>query len=537
MSDGKIDFSVEAENEDELYLKAIYFPRAFNALKYDAESSYTVDPMRQGFILPDNFKQNKKQITLTTKYWRKVNTGDAYLPLWGRVCGKKGYSAIIDEAYDSTLFSCFGKNHTFLTTSNFMSSLGKLAYKRTVHYAFYDECDYNTIAKDFSALEEKKGNLIKIDEKIKSNPNVSYLIGAPVIHWRIYSHVSEKCKLYKNGDRSVMNNTFYETIDKFKEFYDCGLKKAYVHTDGWGARGYDNLHPYILPPCKDAGGYEGMRALSDTCRELGYRFGLHDQYRDYYQDSPVYDENKCVIDVNGNKSYCDIWAGGPHNWLCSEYYMQFVKRTYDELAENGVKVDGTYLDVFSIMWGDECYDKRHPMTRKKSIEKRGECFDMLRERGIIVSSEEAGAQMVKYLDLVHHAPYAVTPQGGGVGVGISVPLTNLVYHDCFFVPWHIEGKGGWGIPDGDSGFLHCVLNGQTPYFNNSMAEFGKEEKASVIKRVEKVKEACAVNELVYNAELIKHEFLDGYRKQKATYSNGVTVTVDFDNDTYTVEKP
>ena len=32
-----------------------------------------------------------------------------------------------------------------------------------------------------------------------------------------------------------------------------GFANAYVHLDGWGLRGYDNLHPDILPPCPDAG--------------------------------------------------------------------------------------------------------------------------------------------------------------------------------------------------------------------------------------------------------------------------------------------
>ena len=34
------------------------------------------------------------------------------------------------------------------------------------------------------------------------------------------------------------------------------------------------------------GGWEGMKRLRDTVRELGYPFILHDQYRDYYTDAP-----------------------------------------------------------------------------------------------------------------------------------------------------------------------------------------------------------------------------------------------------------
>lgn len=538
LDDGKIDFSIKAENENEMYIKAIYFPRPFNAKKYDKSESYTVDPIRQGFILPDKYKKNRKQIFLMTKYWRRINTGDAYLPVWGRVCGDRGYAGVIDNSMDCSLFSSYDKRNTFLTTSNWFSSLGKLAYKRTVHYHFYDKCDYVTIAKEFRKLEKKKGNLITIDDKIQKNPNVKKLIGTPIIHWRMVEHYVPESGVYKETkETGKFYNTFDSTIEQFNMFKEAGLDRAYVHLDGWGQRGYDNLHPYILPPSPKIGGYEGMRALSKTCKDIGYHFGVHDQYRDYYQDSEVYDPNHCVVDINGKKSYSDYWSGGPHNWLCTCFAKSHVERTYRELKENGIELEGTYLDVFGIVMGDECYDPNHSITRTQSIKHRGDCFEMLRSQGLIVSSEEIGCQMVQYLDLVHHAPYQLTPQESGVQVGIPIPLTNLVYHDCVFVPWHIEGKGGWGIPNGDSGRMHCILNGQTPYFNNSMANYERESDQELKERIRLVQEAADINAKVYNAEMVLHKFLDNnHRIQQTTFSNGYKITVNFDTDTYKIEK-
>ncbi len=538
LGNGKVDFSLEAENESGFDLKAVYFPRPFNAKCYDSNNSYSVDPQRQGFMIPDTWSVNRKHIFLLTKYWRKINTGDAYLGLFGRVCGKQGYSAVIEDSNDCTLFSAYGKKKAFLTASNWIGQLGKLGYKRTIHYNFMDNCNYVKIAKDFRQNEIKKGEFVTIDDKIKANPNVAKLIGMPVIHWRIMENNVESSGIYKATHiGETLHNTFAQTEEKFKKYKALGLDKAYVHTDGWGLRGYDNLHPYILPPNKKAGGYAGMKKLSETCESIGYEFGLHDQYRDYYLDSSVYDEANCIYDVNMKKSYCDYWAGGAHNWLDSTLAKPYVDRTYKELAENGVKIKGTYLDVWSIMWGDENYNPYHITTRTESILARGECFNMLRKQGLIMSSEELGCNMIKYLDLVHHAPYAVTPQGGGVGVGVPIPLANLVYHDCVFIPWHCEGKGGWGIPNGDSGKLHCILNGQTPYFNNSMAGLEEESDSVLQARINSTKEIAKINELVYNAEMVNHQFLDSnYRVQQTTFSNGVTITVDFDKDTYKIDK-
>lgn len=539
---GRVDFTIKAQNEEGLNLKAVEYPAAFNAKQYDKNEAYSVDPYRQGMMLPDTYKGPRKEIFQMTKYWRKVNTGAAYMPVWGRVCGDYGYSAFMDESWDGTLYSCFGKDKAFLTAPNWIGSLGKLSYARTLHMRFYKGCSYVTIAKDFKNHEKKKGNLLTIDDKINSNPNVAKLIGTPVIHWRLLTHNVPTSQIYKQTKvLDEVTNTFDTTIEKFKLYKENGLDKAYVHMDGWGNRGYDNLHPYILPPSDKIGGFDGMKRLSDTCQEIGFMFGLHDQYRDYYQDSPVYDKEKCVIDVNGKASYCDIWAGGAHNWLCSKFAKQFVKRTYDELEEHEIHVDGTYLDVFGIMWGDECYHPDHMITRKESIHYRGQCFDMLRRRGMIVSSEELGCQMVKYLDLIHHAPYGVTPQERGVQVGIPIPFANLVYHECVFVPWNWGGKGGWGIPDTDNGKMHCILNAQTPYFNTSMRDDKDDETVEQLReRISEVNKMAKINEELYNYELVNHEFLsDDYRIQRTTFKKDnktAYITVDFDKETYNISK-
>ena len=66
-----------------------------------------------------------------------------------------------------------------------------------------------------------------------------------------------------------------------RELKSLGVDKLYLHLDGWAEPGYDNNHPDYLPACTEAGGWEGMKELSDTMKELGFMFGIHDQYRDF----------------------------------------------------------------------------------------------------------------------------------------------------------------------------------------------------------------------------------------------------------------
>ena len=143
---------------------------------------------------------------------------------------------------------------------------------------------------------------------------------------------------------------------------------------------------------------------------------------------------------------------------------EYVRRNHDLFADQGIKVRGAYLDVFSVVPMEESAQAAHPVTRAECAGFRRECFDLLQARGYVVSSEEPTDYLVGSLDLVHHGPYSTSPNiGGGDATGIPVPLFNLVYHDCLLVPWDMGDDGGWGIPNGDAGRLHCLLNAGLPY--------------------------------------------------------------------------
>lgn len=544
LSENTVEFSLKAENETGYDIQAAYFPAPFNS-KTRGKASYHVDPMRQGFIMPDGDMKYLIPMIGYSNIKRPINSGEVYMPIWGRVCDDHSFTAIVETPYDASMLSSFGKHGAFINSVYWLSSLGKLSYERKIRFIFHDKGDYNTVAKDYRSYLLNNNQLVKIDEKIEKNPNIKKIIGAPVLHHKIFSKINEKSQFYdKKGSNEILCATFYERAEQIRKLHSLGLEKLYIHTDGWGKDGYDNNHPYILPPCEQAGGWEGFREFSRVSRELGYVFALHDQYRDYYYDSPVYDKEKAVTNIDGSNPYCSIWDGGEHTYLCSCFALDAVKKTYDELYENGVDVQGAYLDVFSIMPGDECFHKDHSITREESMRLRGECFDYLNEKGFIMSSEEPGMQTINYLALVHHGPHALIPQENGKAIGIPVPLGNLVYHDCLMVPWNWFNN--WGIPKGEDGDLYGVLNAGMPYihpYGNSLRKIGTDNRTAdiemmsddeLIKELERIKPLCSLQEKLYNKEMVKHEFLGSYRKQKATYSDGTTITIDLDKNTYEI---
>jgi len=304
-----------------------------------------------------------------------------------------------------------------------------------------------------------------------------------------------------------------------------GVEKAYVHLDGWGLRGYDNLHPDILPPCPEAGGWDGMKRFADVCDELGYVFAIHDQYRDYYLDAASYDERHTIVNENGKRPYGSTWHGGKQSILCAVLAPGYVRRNHEAIFAHGIKLNGAYLDVFAVVVPDECYNEEHPMSRTDCMRCRAECFAFVRSKGGIVSSEEPVDWAIPHIDLVHHGPYALDPNPGrGPAMGIPIPLFSLVYHDALLLPWSM-GKGSWGIPETDLGMLHALLNGGMPYLSIDPSE----------EELERVRTVCELHQNVALLEMANHEFLDGsYRRQRSTFADGTQVLIDLDAETHEI---
>lgn len=500
-------------------VQVVSFPAAMDFNGTEPGHGYTVLPRMQGTLIPAG---SPIKICDGIIYER-----DAYMPIFGQVRDNSGYLAIYDTSYDAKYW-LDGENVQPL----FRPSLGKMAYPRKMLYRFFEDCDYNDFAHSYRQYLKEHGQFYTLAEKCLANPTVERLLGAPIVTDIIAVHISPESDYYTK-DKPELNDyytTFATRGEQLCALHDKGLEGAYIHLDGWGNRGYDNLHPDPLPPHEAAGGTEGMKKLSETSRELGYIFGIHDQYRDYYYDAPSFDMNSAVQNLDGSHPFCSIWYGGPHSWLCASLAREYVRRNYDEFERLGITIEGSYLDVFSVVFLDECHNPEHPMTREQCAQYRNECLDILTARGIIPSSEETLGCMMKSQVLCHHAPFFTSSLGSmeSEPVGVPIPLFNLVYHDCVVIPW-FGGKatrGGWGIPGNDCPWIHAILNGDPVYCPITADE----------QQIADVKEACANAGKLAKAQMVRHEFLDDTRrKQRTTWSDGTVIEVDFDANTYVVK--
>ncbi len=503
-------------------IEFIYWPAPF-AFDIPKGQGYSVLPICSGVLLPARWP---------AELWyfcdEQLNNRQAYMPMWGQTDAGCGYMGIFHTPYDARIHYGHEPNGKTEIAPYWETSLGHIG-TRNMRYYFYESCDYVTFAKQYRAYAKEIGRFVSLKEKIARNPNAARLIGAPVIHSEIAVHIDPKSHYYTEGapEKNDYFTPFDQRAAELRALYEKGVRQAYLHLDGWGCHGYDNLHPFPFPVHAASGGADGMRRLSDTCRELGYCFGIHDQYRDFYYDSPAFSEDQCIENPDGTHPYGDTWFGGAHSILCAALAPDYVRRCYTEFERLGIPIDGSYLDVFSVVVPDECFNPHHRMTREQCVQYRCEALRALTARGIITSSEEAVDTVVPALELCHNAPLATKSWESDELDGIPIPLFALVYHDSIVVPWF-----GFAAEDSldarlHDGFYYALLTGGTIYY-------GIRETPE---NIEKGKAVLELHKHVACMELTGHRFTDDtYLRQESVFADGTTVFVDFETGEYRITR-
>lgn len=503
-----------------LHIQEAHWPGPWKWERTD-EKAYTLFPVLYGMMIPSNWKH---EITMVGNNHFCTTWGN--MAWYGQIDHGNGYMAIIDTPWDANFYYYHPeKSKPTEMRMYWVESLGNLSYRRVQHVEFFEECDYVTLCKAYRRHMREHNEFVTLAQKAVDNPKIQHMCGSPIIHSWIYYDIKPEAYIYDKDDpnKNYRFATFDRRADAIRKLVKNGLKKGYLHLDGWGRDGYDREHPDVLPPCEKAGGHQSMKRLQDVCRESNILLALHDQYRDYYYDAASFDLDNAQLLVDGKHHFECTWNGGDQSILCNALAPYYIERNYDMLHTLGIDPDGVYLDVFSTVDLDECDNPRHRITRKESAEHRHHCFNQLVTRGMIVSSESPVDIFVKDIVLCHH--FSVVREYFSKDIGVHVPLFNLVFHDCLIVPWptHYDED-----PEIIMRFryLLALLNGGLAYLEID----ADEEQIKIIDVVSKLQEK------VMYSEMVSHEFLDGgYTKQRTRFANGVTVTVDFESGKYAIE--
>ncbi len=504
--------------EDRFVFDELIFPGTIQT-----EDGKLVLPLQQGCLL-----DTKENISFKPGFGGYFGCSDAYVNALGFYSEQKSYLWYVKDYYDSG-YQIVNGNTSQICMRTF-SSMAHLSYERELDLYLYDSLfDYNAMAHCVRKIYEQDG-LLTLKDKVKEKPVLEHLIGGCVYHTGIHSRISKDSRYYHEEGKNEAIVSISSIQKQLKVFHEKGISNIHLHLDGCGIA-YDNQHPRFYPIDERTGGYPALRSLIETMHEDGDLLTIHDNYHDIYLDSPDFKESYQIYDRNQKPYFMSVWAGGKQSYLTGQLAPLFLKRNQAYLEEQGVYSDGVYCDVFTCNPFDENFLEEYWMNRKDCANYRNETFDVLNQKKMIVSSEEVNGFAINHIDTCHYAPYPFMMKEDGKQIGQPIPFFNLCFHDCLIIPWMSN------IVNGINYGLYGLLNGGIAYLKrdgayvNTDGSFSQDEVDE--DRIAMVEVIASFHKKVAYAKMLEHTFVqDDPMIQKCTYDNGMYVTINLHDNTY-----
>ncbi|MFH1810386.1 MAG: hypothetical protein ABIJ09_16715 [Pseudomonadota bacterium] len=542
-------------------LDLLYFPYA-PALD-PRGTGYAVLPIFHGLMLPVGW-------IVFAEQWTSLEQGGSVLDMrfdadgmgWGMPFfgvvesdGRGLLAMVRDHANASVRVHQVAGGSPRLTTA-WRSSL--LHFTTPAHrelvYVPMANADHVVLAQRYRAEVVRRGDLVTLVAKRALRPNLQSLLEGALVHASTcYYDLAEQPPPHGVMYTDLSFDDIVQQANAASTVAGDPLLQAVLHVDGWGQRGYDNLHPDVVlsesactqatggspdcGPCEWAGGWAGLARLA-TGLPAGWVLELHDNYRDIYLDAPSHGSScpDCLIRWDGQLSdVVDAWAGGPNRVLCARQALGYLQRNLDLLAAHGVTPGGMYLDTFAGVQPDECYSTVHGMSAEVSLAQRGLLLDEVAARGMVVASEQHADWSVPHIDHVywsnhlrhydpestdHRRRYADTFFPSPVGV--PLPLVELVYHDALVVPWPVLDG------DAEEVLLDTWLHAGVPQVPLTSLHLSRLR--------QRLAELRAVHVAVGDAPLQDHHFLDDrFMSEEILWGGSAsTRSTQVNRDTWTV---
>ena len=523
-------------NETDATLRQLDWPGAVDARVVD----YTLLSNGRGTLLPRTWPKAYYPIRTITPEGKIATTDHSLLQShvieswsmswWGFQKGNSAMMVIVETPDDASYQFSHPAGGPTVIGPRWRSQLGRFGYMRSARMTFVDNGNYVQLAKRYRRYVMETGLFVSLKEKIARTPAVAELFGIPQTRVSILRNLVPSSDRYDTKDvtKNYSLSTFDERIKQLRELKTKGVDRLLVYVSGWPNLGYDRQHPDPLPPPEKAGGWEGMKRLINACRELGYQVILHDQYRDYYLDAPSYNAQFAVHEEDesqppqqfpgsrfgdskqGRIPMMRHWDGGPQAYLNARFQLGHLVKNYRLFTEKGITTQGIYIDVIGYVPPDQDFNPEHPTTHTDAMRGQIAMMNWSRQNLGIIATESGADWVIPYVDVIN--------QSGGGSKAILVPLYQLVYHDAVIT--------SFGARDQRT-LLQGILFGGQP----ELPFAGGDEQTMAL-----IKTMMLLHKRVGQLEMTKHEFLDPtYKKERTTFADGTTVTVNWENNTYQID--
>jgi hypothetical protein len=421
---------------------------------FDSGGGYTVVPRIMGQLLPTDLgrpasREHRTQDDLTMAMCGVVQGGSALLCTW--------------DDRDSRLVTHLTIEEHERIPGRRVRSLSWISPRPVGALELYPlgAGDYGSIASAYRELAQRRGRLTPWGELERKFPVAARLPGSVYFKPCLYENQAPGTKLNPGPERrNWVNETFEELVQRCEFLrHELELDRALVVLAGWNHSGFDNQLPTVLPAAEVLGGDRGLVDASRRIRELGFVFGLHDNYQDMYRDSP--DWNPAVLNRgrNGEAKKSGDWAGGAASLICSHHQGTYARRNLAAVAALA-EPDLAFVDA-GLAWPlVTCEDPEHPLTREQDLANK---LALLDEAAAAVGAAgcEGGSESV-----LPHALYFegfCSPPSTDLLWTKSIPLFAMVYGDGtrIYPSQHYQDRVD---VDGAERFLSLLLLGACPFY-------------------------------------------------------------------------
>ncbi|MCX7973426.1 MAG: DUF5696 domain-containing protein [Candidatus Aminicenantes bacterium] len=205
--------------------------------------------------------------------------------------------------------------------------------------------------------------------------------------------------------RRVVVDLWLDSFQKQEDFLrwlaSFNFKDFLVLLHCWQKYGYDNGLPSTYPASEMYGGHESLKKLARFCHQLGYRFGLHTNYVDFYPNSDVWNPDDVALDSQGKMvlSWFNAYLG-LQSYLLKPTKAISYAWLYEPLIHENYETSAAFLDVHTAILPSFKVD-----------------FDaQIFEAGRQISTFLAYRELIGLMQQIHNGPVA------GEGYGYSANI-------------------------------------------------------------------------------------------------------------------
>jgi len=321
---------------------------------------------------------------------------------------------------------------------------------------------FGGVARAYREEAARKGTLVKSGDKVRELPCRERLFGASNV--KLWTCMNRRMNEESTAEESVRVEWTFDQAAQIAEHLkkDLDLDRVLFILGGWTSGGYDCRHPDIMPASPECGGNAGLADCARRVGQLGYTFGLHDNYQDMYRDAPSFGEQWLMRDREGNVRKGGRWLGGRAYLTCSKKALELAERPQNlpEVARL-VGPCAYFIDTTYAVGLQECFAPEHPLTRADDLHWKVELSKYARSQFGMFGSECGREWAIPCADFfeglsgvsgeLYHHPEIMRELGA-----TQVPVFEMIYHDCI----QIYGKYGYRPEKATAYVLNHLLDGR-----------------------------------------------------------------------------